>query len=211
MRRSAKNITWNARTITWLSGLAFILLLLGTVGAGCDARDAAASARVAGAREARVQRGAYLVSTLGCHDCHTPFTMGPNGPEPDMSRMLSGHPESFEIREPAPNPGGVWQNGFVAAPTNTAFSGPWGVSFTANLTPDQNTGLGIWTEDMFMKAIRTGKHFGVSRPILPPMPWPVYRNLTDDDLKAVFAYLRTIPPIVNHVPDPIPPAVVTTD
>jgi hypothetical protein len=58
-----------------------------------------------------------------------------------------------------------------------------------------------------MDAIRNGKHMGEasSRDILPPMPWPVYRNLTDDDLKAVYAYLRTVPPIVNRVPDPVPP------
>jgi hypothetical protein len=79
------------------------------------------------------------------------------------------------------------------------------VSYAFNLTPDQNTGLGIWTEEMFVKAIRTGRHMGVSRPILPPMPWQMYRNLTDDDLKAVYAYLRTVEPIHNRVPDPLPP------
>jgi hypothetical protein len=147
-----------------------------------------------------VERGKYIVSTSGCHDCHTPVKMGPNGPEPDMSRALSGHPADVKVDKPARLP-----EGWMAAvnPTFTAWSGPWGVSFTANLTPDQNTGLGIWTEDMFMKAIRDGKHMGTSRPILPPMPWTVYRNLTDDDLKAVFAYLKSIPPIANRVPDPI--------
>lgn len=80
------------------------------------------------------------------------------------------------------------------------------MSYAFNLTPDQNTGLGIWTEQMFVSAIRTGRHMGVSRPILPPMPWQMYRNLTDDDLKAVYAYLRTVKPIHNRVPDPQPPA-----
>jgi hypothetical protein len=88
--------------------------------------------------------------------------------------------------------------------------GPWGVSFTANLTPDRNTGLGIWTEDMFVKAIRTGRHMGVSRPILPPMPWTAFRNYNDEDLRAIFAFLRTIPPVTNHVPEPIPPQVAST-
>lgn len=87
-----------------------------------------------------------------------------------------------------------------------AWAGPWGVSFTANLTPDQNTGLGVWTEDVFIAALRSGKHMGTGRPILPPMPWMWISKMTDDDLKAVFAYLRTIKPITNHVPDPIPPA-----
>ena len=98
----------------------------------------------------------------------------------------------------------------TAAATGTAFAGPWGVSFTANLTPDRNTGLGIWTEEMFIKTLRTGKHWGVSRDILPPMPWFNYREMNDDDLKAVFAYLRSIRPVANHVPEPLPPPSVQT-
>ncbi|MGH9411428.1 MAG: diheme cytochrome c-553 [Vicinamibacterales bacterium] len=141
------------------------------------------------------------MSAVGCNDCHTPKKMGPAGPEPDMSRMLSGQPEHEKL--PAPKATGPW----IAATTGnmTAWSGPWGVSFAANLTPDRNTGLGIWTEAMFVKALRTGKHMGTSRPILPPMPWQDLRMLTDQDLTAIFAYLKTIPPVANHVPDPIPP------
>jgi len=152
-----------------------------------------------------VERGKYLVSTSACHDCHTPTKMGPNGPEPDMARMLSGHPEDVKI-DKAPKLDGRWMA--AGSDTFTAWAGPWGISYTANLTPDPS-GLGAWTEDMFIKAIRTGKHMGVSRDILPPMPWPVYKNFTDDDLKAIFAYLKSIPPVRNHVPDPIvaePPA-----
>jgi len=147
-----------------------------------------------------VERGKYLVTTAACNDCHTPMKMGPNGPEPDMSRMLSGHPEDVKVVKP-PKLDGPWMA--ATNSTFTAWAGPWGISYTANLTPDQNTGLGIWTEDMFLRAIREGKHMGQSRPILPPMPWPVYRNFTDEDLKAIFAYLKSIPPITNHVPEPI--------
>jgi mono/diheme cytochrome c family protein len=155
-----------------------------------------------GESDAAVQRGAYLVSIMGCNDCHTPLKLGPNGPEPDMSRMLSGHPEEIG---PLPNIKAAGPYTYSGFATNTAFSGPWGVSYTFNLTPDPNTGLGIWTEDMFLTAIRTGRHMGVSRPINPPMPWPAYRNASDEDLKAVFAYLRSIKPIVNHVPAYEPP------
>jgi hypothetical protein len=93
----------------------------------------------------------------------------------------------------------------------TAWSGPWGISFAANLTPDTNTGLrsGVWTEDLFIKAIRTGKHMGTSRDILPPMPWPELSKLTDEDLKAIWAYLGTLKPVTNHVPEPIPPVAGT--
>lgn len=150
----------------------------------------------------QVDRGKYLVSIAGCQDCHTPAKMGPNGPEPDTARALSGHPENLAVKAGKVPEG--WM-GMVDA-TFTAWQGPWGVSFTANLTPDVNTGLGVWTEEMFVKTIREGKHMGNGRPILPPMPWPVYRNMTDDDLKAVFAYLRSLTPIVNHVPDPLPPS-----
>jgi len=68
-----------------------------------------------------------------------------------------------------------------------------------------NTGMGIWTEEMFMKALRTGKHFGQSRPIMPPMPASAYGQMNDEDLKAVYAYLRSIPPVKNLVPDYQPP------
>ena len=150
-----------------------------------------------------IARGKYLVTTSGCHDCHTPLKMTPQGPAPDMERMLSGHPESLQM-PPAPKlPEGPWQ--LSAAGTLTAWSGPWGVSFTANLTPDPETGLGKWTLKNFSDAIRTGRHQGRGRPILPPMPWPMYRNWTDEDLAAVFAYLQSIPPISNRVPEPLPP------
>ena len=151
--------------------------------------------------------GKYLVDTHACHDCHTPWKMGPKGPEPDMTRMLSGHQEAMKMPPvPALPANSPWVG--VMSGTNTAWAGPWGVSFTANLTPDQNTGLGIWTEKMFMDALRTGKHMGTasSRDILPPMPWPSFGQMNDDELKAIWAYLRSIPPIVNHVPDPLPPA-----
>jgi cytochrome c len=155
-----------------------------------------------------VKRGEYLVSVAGCSDCHTPMKMGANGPEPDMTRFLSGHPEQFGRLTP-PKLEGPWMMASVA--TNTAFAGPWGISYTANLTPDRNTGLGIWDEQMFINAIRQGRHMGTSRPILPPMPWPAFRNATDEDLKAIYAYLRTIAPVVNHVPDAQPPAATATN
>jgi hypothetical protein len=94
---------------------------------------------------------------------------------------------------------------WVGTGTNTAFAGPWGISYAANLTSDENTGMGIWTEEMFFAAMRQGKHMGQSRPIMPPMPWPNMAQMTDDDLRAVFAYLKSTPPIVNHVPDYQPP------
>ena len=149
-----------------------------------------------------VQRGDYLVNLGGCNDCHTPLKMGPNGPEPDMSRMLSGHPEQLKMPAPPKLPEGPWN--VVVAMTMTAYAGPFGISYASNLTPDENTGIGNWSEDIFMKTIRTGKHWGVARPILPPMPWANIARLPDADLRAIYAYLRSIPAVVNHVPESQP-------
>lgn len=150
-----------------------------------------------------VKYGEYLVNTSGCHDCHTPFIMGSSGPEPDMTRALSGHPQDIVIEAPA-TVAEPWVAAFNA--TNTAWSGPWGVSFSANLTPDPETGvLRDYTEEQFIEALRTGRHQGKGRQILPPMPWSVYGQKTDEDLKSIFAYLQQIAPIMNKVPEPIPP------
>jgi hypothetical protein len=149
-----------------------------------------------------VKRGEMLVRVGGCNDCHTPFKLGPNGPEPDMTRMLSGHPEALKLAAPpALNDDWAW----AGSATNTAYAGPWGITYAINLTPDAETGTGKWTEQTFVQALKTGKHLGVSRPIMPPMPWPAYAQYPEDDLKAMFAYLRSLPPIKNRVPDYVPP------
>jgi mono/diheme cytochrome c family protein len=153
---------------------------------------------------AKIERGRYLSNIMVCNDCHTPFKMGERGPEPDMSKRFSGHPESL-VMPPAPDLGkGPWV--WAGAGTNTAFAGPWGVSFSANLTPDPETGLGKWTEATFIQALRTGRHEGQGRPILPPMPAPWFAMATDEDLSALFAYLQSVPAIRNRVPQPIEPA-----
>ncbi len=142
-------------------------------------------------------RGRYLVGIMGCNDCHTPFKMGPHGPEPDMARFLSGHPAGMVLQSPKiSGEGWVW----AGAATNTAFFGPWGITYAPNLTSDA-TGIGPWTEENFLKAMKTGKHLGVGRPILPPMPWQAYSRATDEDLKAVFAFLKAVPAIKNQAPE----------
>ncbi len=182
-------------------GWAVPMLLGASAVAGCGKSEAAEGPKAP--PESRAARGKYLVSVLGCNDCHTPLKMGPKGPERDYTRLLSGHPEQLKVGD-APQVPPPWMMTMVS--TGTAFAGPWGTSFAMNLTPDVNTGIGLWTEEMFMRAIRDGRHWGQSRPIMPPMPWDVYRNLTDEDLKSVYAFLRTIPPLTNHVPEYRPPA-----
>lgn len=155
-----------------------------------------------------VERGKYLVTFGGCHDCHTPKVLGPGGmPVPDSTRLLSGHPQNLPY--PTWTPEDLQQRNAMAltTPMLTAWAGPWGVSFTANLTPDKETGLGEWTEETFIRTIRTGKHQGQpnGRDILPPMPWFYFKEATDEDLKAIWAYLRSIPAVKNQVPFPVPP------
>jgi hypothetical protein len=152
----------------------------------------------------KIDRGKYLVELGGCNDCHSPKIMTEMGPVPDTTRLLSGHPQDQPVMnvDPAMLNSKMWVHSSMDA---TAWIGPWGVSYTANLTPDPETGLGNWTEDLFIKALRTGKHMGVGRPILPPMPWPGIGKSSDEDLKCIFAYLHSLPAIHNKVPDPVPP------
>jgi len=150
----------------------------------------------------KVARGEYLVTGGGCSDCHTTKTMGPSGPALDMTHLLAGHPAAL-VMPPTRLPEGPWMGVFSG--TLTAWAGPWGVSFAANLTPDKETGLGAWTETTFVETIRAGRVMGKGRMILPPMPVDALRNLTDQDLQAMFAYLQTIPVVVNRVPEPVAP------
>lgn len=183
------------------ASLAALLVLTAAPRPGVPADAVAGSAP--GTTGAVLERGRYLVTVSGCNDCHTPWIEGPNGPAPDMSRMLSGHPETVTL-PPAPAlPQGPWA--VVVSNTNTAWSGPWGVSFTANLTSDKETGLGKWTLKTFTDTIRTGRHKGRGRPVLPPMPIQMYKHYTDEDLAAIFAYLQSIPAVKNRVPEPLPP------
>jgi len=175
-----------------VGALALLMMEVGVVRSASSASPAKAQ---------KVERGRYLVQAGGCHDCHTPKKMGPQGPEPDLSRALSGHPEGSKLPSPPRLPEGPWAA--VASWDLTAWSGPWGVSYTFNLTSDENTGIGSWSEETFVKTLRTGRHMGVSRPILPPMPWQNYSTLEEEDLKAIYAYLRSLPPIRNRVPQPV--------
>lgn len=156
-------------------------------------------------KKAQVDRGRYLATVALCNDCHTPKIFTKNGPILDTTRRLSGQPAADKVPEVPKGVLGPDQWGALGSNHFSAWAGPWGVSFARNLTPDTATGLGSWTEDIFIKALRTGKDMGEGRDILPPMPWDLINQMTDADLKAVFAYLQSLPPIENAVPDPISP------
>jgi mono/diheme cytochrome c family protein len=195
----------SSRTQTILIACAMLVATLAVIVAANASRPAPPIPQQTMSKAEQLERGKYMVTIGGCHDCHTPWVLQPDGnPGPDMSRALSGHPQQLRIDSPLQ----LNSDRFAVAiaPTNTAFSGPWGVSFAANLTPDRLTGTGIWTFDTFKNTIRKGRHWGVARPLLPPMPWFNYRHMTDEDLAAVWAYTRTLKPIHNQVQEPLPPA-----
>lgn len=152
-----------------------------------------------------VKRGKYLVAIGGCNDCHSTKTMTANGPVPDPRYLLAG----YVAEEKLPIQGvSAAKNGWVLFNmNNTAAVGPWGTSYAANLTPDA-TGIGNWTLENFTKALREGKYKGKdnTRSLLPPMPWPNYATMTDQDIEAVFTYLKSLTPVKNAVPAPLPPA-----
>jgi cytochrome c553 len=199
------NIVW---TTAIIAAAILLTAVLSTASLGAQAapegeakKHSGVASKSQAAKKAQIARGEYLVEIMGCHDCHTPAKMGPNGPEQDRSRALSGHPESL-VMPPAPAlPPGPWVASIAA--TFTAFASPGGTVFTRNLTPDKETGLGDWTVEEFIATMKTGRERGKGRPVLPPMPVQNLKALSDSDIRALFAYLQSIPAIKNRIPEPI--------
>jgi len=198
------------------SGIAALVACTGTTSAENPSTSNADSLSMPpkttyGSFESQVKWGEHLVTVGGCNDCHTPKKMGPNGPENDMSLMLSGHPAqqpapAFDVKEAA-------KKGLILTQSFTAWMGPWGVTYAANITSD-STGIGNWTEAQFIKALKEKKWMGLdgTRPLMPPMSMMPATQMGDDELKAIFAYLKTTPPIKNVQPEAMllpPPAAAT--
>lgn len=173
----------------------FALVALVTAAAACSGSSSAAPPATD-----QVARGKELVSIGGCNHCHTPMYFDPKVgmPVPDMARRLSGHPADAADPEAAPGK----QDQAVIGPTFTSFRAPFGVVYAANLTPHVETGLGAWSAEEFIATMRTGHRKGTGRIVLPPMPWQNLAAMSDADLRAVFAYLRALPPVNNPVPEP---------
>jgi mono/diheme cytochrome c family protein len=152
-----------------------------------------------GAYDSQVKWGEHLVKVGGCNDCHTPKKMGPNGIELDMSLMLSGHPAQmppvdFDPKEAA-------KKNLIVTQTFTSWTGPWGTTYAPNLTSD-STGIGNWKEEQFVKCLHEKKWMGLdnTRPLMPPMSLMPVTEMSEDELKAIFAYLKTTPAIKNVAP-----------
>ncbi|TDO29309.1 c-type cytochrome [Sediminibacterium goheungense] len=190
-----------------------VLSVVATIAACSDAKSKETETKKEDITEVRqkekdelIARGKYLVTVSGCNDCHSPKIMTQLGPVPDSTKLMSGYPSERGI--PTLSEAiAKDQNWMKMSPDATVFVGPWGITFGVNLTPDETTGIGNWTEDVFVKTIRTGKHLGQEggRPVMPPMPWYMIAKMTDEDLSSVYHYLMSLPPIKNPVPAPIPP------
>ena len=187
MKRQTTMICISALAMT---GIVFLL-------AGCTTKSTEPSL---------VERGGYLVLVGGCGDCHSPKVFTAGGPAPDAARLLSGYPASAKLPEIPKGIVGSTQWGAITTNDFTAWVGSWGVSFAYNLTPHRATGIGNWDDALFIKSIRTGKFMGTSRDMLPPMPWQAMGKIPDEDFKAMFAYLMSLPAIDNAIPEPIPPS-----
>ena len=197
----------------FVTGLAFAAIFLTGCSENKPADPAVASTTAAekpkfGGYETQVQWGEHLVTIGGCNDCHTPKKMTPMGPVDDSTLFLSGHPEKL----PAPDVDRkqMESKGLIVTADFTSWIGPWGISYSANLTPDE-TGTGNWKEDQFLYAIKNSVSKGLagSRPLMPPMSLMTVKLMTDEELKAIFAYLRTVKPIKNNSVEPTPPVLAT--
>ena len=178
---------------------------------GCSEEKPAEQAVVAevekpdyGGYETQALWGEHLVTIGGCNDCHTPKKMTPMGPVDDSSLLLSGHPQGM----PAPDVDRkqLEGKGFILTATFTSWVGPWGISYSANLTPDE-TGTGNWTEDQFVYALKNmiSKGLAGGRPLMPPMAMMPVKHMTDAELRAIYAYLRTVKPVKNISVQPTAP------
>jgi cytochrome c553 len=143
---------------------------------------AAAVAAPAARADELVERGAYLARLMDCGGCHTWGSMTPEGL--DESRALAGGTIGFEI------PG-------------------LGVFFPPNLTPDMATGLGSWSAEDIANAVRAGVRPD-GRELAPIMAWRAYAVLTDDDMAALAAYLKSLPPYSFQAPGPFGPSETAT-
>jgi mono/diheme cytochrome c family protein len=185
------------RSVTLFCIFLFAVLFAVSLIAGCTGKSTGTTP---------IERGEYLAMVGGCGDCHSPKSFTDAGPVPDATKLLSGYPANVKLPEIPNGVIGPARWGAITTNDMTAWVGPWGVSFSYNLTPHSKTGIGNWSAELFIQSLRTGKFMGTSRDMLPPMPWQQLGKMSDDDLKAIFAYLMSLPAIDNPVPEPIPPS-----
>jgi hypothetical protein len=182
-----------------------LALLSFVITSGCKSHvKTASSENSVTSKEELIKRGSYLVSSIGCGDCHSPKINGPQGLVVIDSLKFSGFPGDRKL--PQYDKKIVEQGWGLINFDFTANVGDWGVSFGANITSDPS-GIGNWPVENFIRAMKQGNYKGIqgARSLLPPMPWQDFSNLTDDDVRAIHAFLITTRPVRNIVPVAIAP------
>ena len=151
-----------------------------------------------------IEKGRIITEIFGCVDCHSPKIMEGEFLVNDPDKLFSGHPQDNVLPMFPPDIIGPdkWRGLFTDG--MTAWGGPWGISYSANLTPDKKTGIGKLTEENFVSILNIGIHSNMNRKLMQPMPWKEISELEDEDIKAVYKYLRTVKPIKNKVPESVP-------
>jgi len=153
----------------------------------------------------RLEIGQAVVEGWNCSFCHTPQIEAPDGKlMPDPKRLMSGHPADEEVPT-VPDmiiSSPEWME-FLDNLDSTVWATDDMLVFSANLTPDDNTGIGTWTEVEFVETIREGRHRGIERRIKYPMPWRELSELSDEELLSVYEYLMSLEPVNNKVPESI--------
>ncbi len=153
----------------------------------------------------RLEIGQAIVEGWNCSFCHTPQIKGPDGKSmPDPKRLMSGHPADEKIPT-VPDmviTSPEWME-FLDNLDSTVWATDNLLIFSANLTPDDETGIGTWTEVEFVETIREGRHRGIERRIKYPMPWRELSEVSDEELLSVYEYLMSLEPVDNKVPPSI--------
>ena len=151
-----------------------------------------------------VERGKLITEIYGCVDCHSPKIKEGEFFVNDPDRLFSGHPSENKLPQFPPEIIGPdkWRGLFTDS--MTAWGGPWGISYSANLTPDMETGIGKLSEKDFVSVLTLGIHSNMNRKLMQPMPWKEISQLDDNNLKAIYHYLKSVKPVKNKVPESVP-------
>ena len=178
------------------------LLFIGVLIIACNDKPVVVENKTSSPQEPLVKRGEYLAHISGCIHCHTPKMMTPMGPIPDTSRLLAGYISNATqnpISEDAFSKGWLLYN-----MEGTSLATPMFTSYSANITSDE-TGIGNWSYENFKTAITKGKYKGIptGRDLLPPMPWQDFQHFKEDDIQAIYAFLKSTKPVRNIVPEAI--------
>lgn len=149
----------------------------------------------------QLRQGELLVMEGRCHFCHTPEL---NKNDKYYGQILFGYPSNKKLPDLPDAPKGSQQwTDFLSNLDSTVWIAGNKIVFSANITPDIETGIGNWSKEDFINTIRTGMHPGWKKKVNKPMPWLDYAKLSNDQLTSIYLYLKSQKPVYNKVPEPL--------